>query len=254
MRTRKLKRRLRERYGKIPDPHYFAGDMEHIRAYSDYRQENGLDEFLIDDITWNDLDMDRVFKRINPKRSTSGEQYLYYMLRSPAVDRETYERRRDLIRYAEADRERSLRVETILARLGCTRRADLCRAFSPSAHGAGLLIVYLALLLLLVVSIVGTVLGFFEIWMIVLSLFLNFSVHEFGKRKSQRDYDTVNYTVNMIFAVRKLRRLRDPELDTHMGKAYASLDRLRAVIRTGGDLDSVVQGEPQLLCRAGDRV
>jgi len=234
MTTRKLKKRLRERYGKIPDPHYFAGDMEHIRAYSDYRQENGLDEFLIDDITWNDLDMDRVFKRINPKRSTSGEQYLYYMLRSPAVDIETYEGRRKLIRYAEADRERSLRVETILARLGCTRRADLCRAFSPSAHGVGLLIVYLALLLFLVISIVGTVTGFFEIWTIVLSLFLNFSVHEFGKRKSQRDYDTVNYTVNMIFAVRKLRRLHDPELDAHMGKAYASLDRLRAVIRTGG--------------------
>jgi hypothetical protein len=43
------------------------------------------DVFLIDDITWNDLNMDSVFKRINPSLSTSGEQYLYYMLRSPSI-------------------------------------------------------------------------------------------------------------------------------------------------------------------------
>ena len=84
MRTSKLKKLIDKQFGKIPDPHYFHGDMEYIRAYYDYRRDNGLDKFLIDDITWNDLDMDRVFKRINPGRSTSGEQYLYYMLRSPA--------------------------------------------------------------------------------------------------------------------------------------------------------------------------
>lgn len=135
MRTRKLKRMLREGYGKVPDATYFEGDMSSIRAYYDYRRDRGLDPFLIDEITWNDLDMDRVFQRINPRRSSSGEQYLYYMLRSPALDEESFQRRRALIEYAQRDPERRLRAELILARLGCTRRADLCRSFDPEEHG-----------------------------------------------------------------------------------------------------------------------
>ncbi len=224
---------LRASYGKVPDPYYFDGDMNYIRAYYDFRRDNGLDPFLIDEITWHDLDMDRVFKRINPKRCTSGEQYLYYMLRSPAVDAASYEQRKDLIHYAQEDPERRLKVETILARLGCTRRADLCRAFYPSEHGIGMLLLYLACLLLFLASILCAIAGV-NFYLLFLAIFLNCFVHEFGKRRSQRDYDTVNYVVNMVFAMRKLRKLHDAELDKHMQPAYESLDRLQAVIRTGG--------------------
>ena len=232
---RKLKRRLQESFGKVPDPYYFAGDMEQIRAYYDFRRENDRDSFLLDEITWNDLDMDRVFKRINPRRCTSGEQYLYYMLRSPATDREAYDKRRDFIRFAEADPDRRLKIETILARLGCTRRADVCRAFYPSEHGVGMLVIYLTLFLVLIAMAVCAALrvGFGRRGVLV-SLFLNLFVHEILKRGTQSDFDTVNYVVNMVFALHKLRRLHDPELDSLMGDGYKSLDRLRVVIRTGG--------------------
>ncbi len=233
MRTKKLQRMLRAAFGTVPDPHYFDGDMDYIRAYYEYRREKGLDPFLLNEITWNDLDMDRLFKRINPKRCTSGEQVLYYMLRSPVLDAASYEQRKALIHYAQADPERRLKAETILARLGCTRRADLCRAFDPAEHGVGRLFLYLACLALLIASIVCTVAGI-NYYFLFLAIFLNCFVHEFGKRRSQRDYDTVNYVVNMVFAVRRLRKLRDVELDRHMQPAYESLDRLQAVIRTGG--------------------
>ena len=120
----RLQKSLRAAFGKVPNPFYFDGDMNYIRAYYDYRRDNELDEFLLDEITWSDLDLDRVFKRINPKRCTSGEQYLYYMLRSPAVDAKRYEERKQLIEYAQADPERRLKAESILARLGAgTRKA-----------------------------------------------------------------------------------------------------------------------------------
>lgn len=235
MRTKKLRQVLRESFGKAPDPYYHDGDMNYIRAYYDFRQEHALDSFLIDDITWNDLDMDRLYRRINPKRCISGEQYLYYMLRSPAVDSEHYDHRKKLIDYAQADEERRLTVETILARLGCSRRADLCRAFYPSKHGSGMLIFYLACLLLMVASVICVLLHIsFGVRALLASILINCYVHEFGRRRSQRDYDTVNYIVNMVFAVQKLRKLHDPELDAQMQPAYKSMDRLRAVIRTGG--------------------
>ena len=131
----KLKKRLAAAWGKAPDAHYFAGDLDLIRIYADYRAETEGDSFQLDDISWNDLDMDRVFRRLNPRRSTSGEQYLYYMLRSPALDRTEWDARKQLIDLAAADPKRRLRMELILAKLGCTRRADLCRAFAPARRG-----------------------------------------------------------------------------------------------------------------------
>ncbi len=85
MGKRKILRRLERDFGRVPDVHYFTGDMENIASYYDYRRGNGPDDFLLDETTWYDLEMDDIFRRLNPGLTTSGEQYLYYMLRHPAV-------------------------------------------------------------------------------------------------------------------------------------------------------------------------
>ncbi|MBQ8955253.1 MAG: hypothetical protein IJ048_14195, partial [Clostridia bacterium] len=176
-------------FGQIPDIDYFHGDMDYIRSYHEHMRAARPEVFALDDITWNDLDMDRVFRRINPRRCSSGEQVLYHMLRSPAISQDAYEARWRLVHYAEANPERRLRLETILARLGCTRRADLYRIFAPEAHGIGRLLVYLCCLLLLVFTVAAAVLPMgLDIRAVLLALLLNFYVLEFGKRKSQRDY------------------------------------------------------------------
>lgn len=235
MGTRKLKQRLERRFGKAPDPFYFHGDMEHIRAYYDFRRDTDRDAFLLDDITWNDLDMDRVFQRINPALSTSGEQYLYYMLRSPVIDQETYEARKTLIDFASQNPSLRLKIQVLLAKLGCTRRADLCKAFSPSSHGRRHLLLYCLLLLLVPASLVFWVLHpSFGLLAPMAVLAFNATVHERTLRRVQTDFDTVNYSVSMIFTLHRIRKLHNPSLDVHLQKAYESLDRLRAVLRTGG--------------------
>ena len=235
MRTKKLRKLLAQQFGKAPDPFYFHGDLEYIRAYYDYRRDHDLDRFLIDDITWNDLDMDRVFKRINPGLSTSGEQVLYYMLRSPVLDAEAYEGRRTLIELAENDSALRLDIEVILSRLGCKRRADLCTAFAPASHGLGMLVLYLVLLSVFLGTLIAILFLREAAIPFAMGMFLvNSLVHQRMQRKIERDLDIVNYTVSMIFAMNKLRKLRSQALDRHMEPAYDSLNRLHSVLRTGG--------------------
>jgi hypothetical protein len=229
-----MKRRLQQNFGRVPDLYYAHGDMEQIRSYFDFRRETGRDAFLLDDVTWNDLDLDRVFRRINAGRCTSGEQVLYHLLRSPAQNEADYRERERMIRFAEGDPERRLRVEMILARMGCSRRADLSHAFYPDRHGPALLIVYLLLFLFLLAGIVCAAWSRGAIVWPLMTVIVNPLVHELGRRRSQREYDTVNYTVAMVFAMQHLRRMHDGELDGVIAPAYGSLDRLHAVIRTGG--------------------
>ena len=48
---------------------------------------------LVDDITWNDLDMDALFTRINQCQSNVGEAVLYAMLRDTGVAQAVLDRR-----------------------------------------------------------------------------------------------------------------------------------------------------------------
>lgn len=233
--SRKLKKRLSKNFGKIPDPLYFSGDMEHIREYYEFRKDHQMDEFLVDDITWNDLSLDRVFRRINPGLSTSGEQYLYYQLRSPAIDSDTYNQRKKLIDLMADTPDLRLTLQVILARLGRSRRADLSRSFHPSEHGFSWLMIYMMLVLLIPVTAVCAV--FIRPYGLIACigiLLLNALVHESRLRKCQKDFDTVNYTVSMIFALHKVRKLKNPELDQFLQNGYKNLDRLHSVIQTGG--------------------
>lgn len=232
---RKLKKRLEAGFGRVPDPMYFHGDMEYIRAYFDFRKENNMDAFLIDEITANDLDLEKVFKRINPGLSTSGEQYLYYQLRSPAIDSDTYQERKKRIDFMAEHPEPRLKLQVILSQLGRTRRADLSSAFYPSEHGSSWLIVYLFLALLVPAAILFAALNHTYGMLVCIGILsFNAFIHESRKRKCQKGFDTVNYSVSMIFALHKIRKLKNPEIDRFLQTAYANLDRLHSVLRTGG--------------------
>ena len=74
-----LESRLKRLYGKDPTNdswHYMRENrLPYIQMVND-----DSDESEVDDITWNDLDMDNVFFRINHTQSFLGEQILYHRL------------------------------------------------------------------------------------------------------------------------------------------------------------------------------
>ena len=51
------------------------------------------DDWILDDLTWNDLDMNRNFYKMNRTLSMPGQQQLYNMLRVLVFDEEELKRR-----------------------------------------------------------------------------------------------------------------------------------------------------------------
>lgn len=234
-RNRLRKKRLRDSFGGLPNLHYFHGDMEYIRTYADFRRERDTEDFFLDDITWNDLSMDGVFKRINACLSTSGEQYLYYLLRCPAQKKTVYDERKAMIDRMTEEPDLRLKLQLILDRLGCIRRADLCTAFTPEDHRPVMLFVYLFFSFMFLLALVSLLFSEAYGMLAVIGVcMVNSIVHAHGVRRVRDDYDTVNYTVSMVLAMNRIRKLHDPSLDSILGDAYGALDRLRSVVRTGG--------------------
>jgi DNA mismatch repair ATPase MutS len=66
----------------------------HIRRFFDLSKKG---EYTLDDQTWSDLDMDRVYAKLDRNYSSLGESALYSMLRNPLMEEESLKRRSDLI-------------------------------------------------------------------------------------------------------------------------------------------------------------
>ena len=101
-----LESALKDQFGKVPDKKMSPLRWEKVNAYYlRHPPEDG-----IDDITWNDLDMDAVYTRMDSTLSGAGEEYLYALLRSPVRGLTSPKVSKDLIRYFEEDEHTQVRI------------------------------------------------------------------------------------------------------------------------------------------------
>ena len=123
-RTReKLLKRLRRDFGNTPSKNTAPERYAQIPQYYLHHRQ----PFQIDDITWNDLEMDRLFARMDGTCSAAGEEYLYYLLRTPAMEPSGLPFSQEQYAYfGGGDHEEDrLRLQEILTGLGHAGRYSL---------------------------------------------------------------------------------------------------------------------------------
>ena len=103
--------RLNTEFGNKPNRSFTIEDIKYL--YNLYSED--VD---IDDITWNDLDMDKVFSRINSCNSFVGEQYMYKMLHMISSSDDRLDKLDELVEYFEANPEKRLKIQLLLEKLG----------------------------------------------------------------------------------------------------------------------------------------
>lgn len=107
-------RSLRENYGKEKPKEYSLERFVRLGSYLE-RHKN---EKQLDDITWNDLGMDEVFRRIDRTHSAAGEEYLYYTLRNISCGKETLEHLEEVVTWLEGQEDTRVRIQLLMKRLG----------------------------------------------------------------------------------------------------------------------------------------
>lgn len=119
---KKFVKKLYEQYGSASEREYQIGEIEqHISMY--YKKHKEPQQ--IDDITWNDLDMDGVYRKINHSHSMAGDEYLYYRLRTPVQDEEELEQfERHVLYFMQHEKER-VDMQVQFARLGRMKKYSL---------------------------------------------------------------------------------------------------------------------------------
>ena len=106
---------------RLYDDYFFLNDKT-IRAER-FEKLNTLylrhpTEHQIDDITWNDLGMDKLFQRMNYTLSSTGEEYLYYRLRTLNHSDSELKAFDDLVSYWEQHPDDRVRLHLCANKLG----------------------------------------------------------------------------------------------------------------------------------------
>ena len=107
-------RSLRENYGKEKPKEYSLERFARLGSYL----ERHKDEKQVDDITWNDLGIDEVFRRIDRTYSAAGEEYLYYTLRNISCGREALEHLEEVVLWLDGKEDTRVRIQLLMKRLG----------------------------------------------------------------------------------------------------------------------------------------
>ncbi len=113
-------------YGKEPQKKYPEGRLATLAGR--YSKTNRMTEeqvHRIDDITWSDLEMDRVFARMDYTFSASGEEALYRMLRFPCIEETPLLERERLIRYFMEHEDDRVALQILFARIGRTGKYSI---------------------------------------------------------------------------------------------------------------------------------
>ncbi len=122
---KRLYTRLKNSWGRPVREEYPHELMKVIEYY--YRQNNS--EGDIDDITYNDLNMDTIYKRVNCTLTSIGDEYFYALLRKPVTDIKELEERERIINIFEENEEFRIKLQIALARMGKVNKISVYQYF-----------------------------------------------------------------------------------------------------------------------------
>ncbi len=213
----KLIQKLKKEWGRIPDEEY---TVESLKSLSSYYRSIKDDNKDIDDITWNDIDMDQIFMLMNNTGSAMGEEYLYSVLRKVKFNEQDLAERNRLIEFFRQNEEKRLQLQAALRGMGKLRHISVYEYINqldqleqksslPHYLMAGGLIA--AILLIFINPAAGGLL--------TLVLLAN-NIVQYYKRKAEINtyFSVCSYIIRLLNSVKDIIKLDIPEIETYTGQ------------------------------------
>ena len=224
-----IKQNITDAWGRQKKQNYKAEEIDLISSY--FKNTKDKKTSLIDDITWNDLNMNEVFSRINNTQSSVGEEFLYNILREPLYDEAKLKYRDNIIEFFGSNEKERVQLQYILARLGKDRRACISDFFESETASSRKLIYYRVLSIIPVVCITFflltkvIVLPMIAFVVIVFNSFLHFS-HFKANQFEIRRFD---YMSSMVVCAQRIVKLHIDHIKGCSLTVRSSINNLKKI-------------------------
>lgn len=160
----------------------------------------------VDDITWADLDMDKVYHRINACQTSVGEQVLFAILHQPLFDYQALQQREQLMNTLDANPSLRLDLQVILSKMGKAQYntlASFCGDISAKKIKYPYLFTVLAALPIIMIGLIfiSVPIG---VTGLALSVITNGVVYYKTKMRVEQELSAIRYFSSMLWCTQKI--------------------------------------------------
>ncbi len=235
--SKKIKAQIVHRWGKEPKK-VKPEKLKFIATYFNDTYREKAQQHSIDNITWNDLDMDRIFMRINNTGSSVGEEYLYSLLREPVFDVETLKERGRLIEFFQKNPAQREKLQLALAKLGKIDDINISDYFTGSAPkptGRGIL--YNLLGLIAFVAPAAIIFNFpLGLMVFIIAFAVNMTLYYQSKNELGSRLESLNYVVRLIQCAKNVIQTDIPEIRDSIRTLSISYKNLKPISKKAFNL------------------
>ncbi|MDO4779194.1 MAG: DNA mismatch repair protein MutS [Tissierellia bacterium] len=237
---RRIKRNLKSSWGKYPGYEFREKENEKIlkESFEIIKRFHDGDK-IIDDYTWNDLEMQLIFNRINKTESTIGAQALYNRLRIIKENQKDKEYLESLEEFFEKDEKKRTDCQYIFYRLGRIKNTGIFEFLNSGITDMSNNL-WMYLLMGLIPLISAIVLYFRQNLIIFSVLFISIAMNMFYSinkyKKIQGQIHKINYISNSVYTAKNLVKFEVPIGD----KLRNKIEKLKKIKRISyiGQIDS----------------
>ena len=224
---KKLNAHILSSFGNVPSERDL--NMDSIRQYAHRITHHDL---RIDSITWSDLDMDNVYKRINACLSSVGQEYLYNCLHQPYFDDKELLEREKLIKFFEDNPKERFETQIALAKLGESNNNGIASLIFGS--GITLLLRHYIYNVLAILPLVFATILIFSVPVGVLGLILSFSINVVVYNRAMRfiniEIPSIAYFSAMMKCCKRLYKIESLNKFDIMTKLQKPFNTFKKVI------------------------
>ena len=240
---KKMKKIVEESWGSTGEAVFSADEYEAVKGFF---KETTLkeDEYEVDSITANDIDLERLYKRINHNFSSVGDEVLYKILLRPSFRKELLEKREQIISYFQGHKEMAFEVQKEYMKLGRVKRVSFYKYITAlknlSVSGNGKNYLCIILLFLMIGSFfISSALG-----AILLVLVLGYNITSYYSQKGTLDnyLICIAYLVGLCQAGDKIAKLNIPVLEEEKKSILDATNQLSKITSKIGYLGSGAGG------------
>jgi hypothetical protein len=225
----RVRRLLLSRWGAESERPIGADELSNIRAQASALV--GGAGFTVDDVTWNDLDMDKLYARMNTCFTDAGDYALYAMLRNPLADTVELERRSRAMAWAGERADVREKVKRLFFNLGRTGGMDFGAMFEREWFSRRNWLGCIVLAAALAASILLCILGFAWALVPLMAVALaNILIHFRTRRFAGRYFSIYRCVPSVLSAANRLIAMKIPELDETNGRVAERQGRVRGIL------------------------
>lgn len=219
--NRKLRiaKMLKNDWGAYPKREYKGVEYQKIRRYYELLLlENSREKSaVIDDITWNDMGMDSVFKSMNHTWSSIGEDYLYQRIRKMDYTDDELIKFDELVTYMEENPDKAQELQEEFVEIGRTKSVCIyeflrklagLEARSNLKHVAMAFMLIAAIGLIFIEPVAGVVAS-------VIMVVINIMQYYRTKADIENYFVCFSYIIRMISGAKKLGSFNNDSINVY---------------------------------------